>query len=75
MAILLQHPEHGFYHVYSDLDLKEHETIGWMKVEDEKPKEAITEIAKQVESFKCGECGKQFAMKMHLNNHLRSHKR
>lgn len=46
-AILIEHPNHGRMHVYTQEELKRHESMGWGVVED-KPKAAnVTPIRPQ----------------------------
>lgn len=54
MAIRIQHPEHGYHNVYSQMDLENHMKAGWSKViekapETVKPVEAAAEAVKNVE--------------------------
>lgn len=49
-------------------------TVGPIVIEDENTIESAPQV-EQKKGFKCDVCGKPFAMKMHLKNHLRSHKR
>ncbi len=37
---LLEHPQHGRMHVYSEGDVARHIALGWSVVKDEPPKEA-----------------------------------
>jgi hypothetical protein len=38
MTILIEHPQHGRMHVYSENELKRHEALGWKVVQTPKPK-------------------------------------
>ena len=37
MIVLIEHPNHGRMHVYSQLELDRHIKLGWHAVEEEKP--------------------------------------
>ena len=37
MIVLIEHPNHGRMHVYSQLELDRHIKLGWSVVEEEKP--------------------------------------
>lgn len=52
MAIRIQHPEHGYHNVFSQIEYETHVKSGWVKCEGKKPepiKSVIVEPEKPVE--------------------------